>query len=55
MARPGGRVGFEAFGAFDQVENDLTATVAVMQRRSPPPLPAGQASGYPGWLAAQAW
>ena len=48
-------VGFEAFGAFDQVEDDLTATLAVVQRRSPPPLPAGQASGYPGWLATRGW
>ena len=35
MARPGGRSASEAFGAFDQVEDDLTATVAVMQRRAP--------------------
>jgi hypothetical protein len=48
-------LGFEAFGAFDAVEDDLVATVAVMRRRSPPPLPAGQASGYPGWLASQVW
>jgi hypothetical protein len=48
-------VGFEAFGAFDEVEDDLTATLAVVQRRSPPPLPAGQASGYPGWLATRGW
>jgi hypothetical protein len=48
-------VGFEAFGAFDEVEDDLTATLAVVQRRTPPPLPAGQASGYPGWLATRGW
>jgi hypothetical protein len=48
-------VGFEAFGAFDEVEDDLTATLAVVQRRSPPLLPAGQASGYPGWLATRGW
>src|SRR6185295_3615772 len=48
-------VGFEAFGAFDAVEDDLTATVALVQRRAPPPLPAARASDYPGWLATQAW
>jgi hypothetical protein len=48
-------VGFEAFGAFDEVEDDLTATLAVVQRRSPPLLPAGEASGYPGWLATRGW
>ena len=48
-------VGFEAFGAIDGVEDDLAATVAVVQRRSPPLLPPGQASGYPGWLAARGW
>ena len=48
-------LGFEAFGAFDEVEDDLIATVAVLRGRSPPPLPAGQASGYPGWLASQVW
>ncbi|HEU0060983.1 MAG TPA: hypothetical protein VFR19_13975, partial [Hyphomicrobiaceae bacterium] len=48
-------VGLEAFGAFDEVVGDLTATVAVLQRRSPPPLPAAEAMGYPGWLAARGW
>ena len=48
-------VGFEAFGAFDAVANDLCATVAVLESRAPPPLPAGQASGYPGWLATRGW
>ena len=48
-------LGFEAFGALDEVEEELAATVAVLGQRSPPPLPAGQATGYPGWLAARRW
>ena len=48
-------LGFEAFGAFDRVEADLIATVAVMVRRAPPLLAGGEASGYPGWLAARQW
>ena len=42
---------FEAFGALDRVENDLAATVALMESRRPPAIPAGQAAGYPAWLA----
>src|SRR5262245_40946174 len=48
-------VGFEAFGAFTVVEHDLTATVDLVQGRSPPALPAGEPMGYPGWLAARGW
>ena len=48
-------LGFEAFGDFDQVERDLAATVVVAAGRSPPLLPEGQATGYPGWLAARQW
>lgn len=48
-------LGFEAFGAFDRVEEDLAATVAALTRRSPPRLNDGQANGYPGWLAARQW
>jgi hypothetical protein len=48
-------LGFEAFGAFDRVERDLTATLVVVAGRSPPLLPEGQATGYPGWLAARQW
>lgn len=54
-ASPWWTLGFEAFGTFDRVEGDLVATVAVLVRRAPPPLPAGEASGYPGWLAARQW
>jgi hypothetical protein len=48
-------VGFEAFGDLEQVEADLVATVATVASRSPPPLEAGEATGYPGWLAARRW
>ena len=42
---------FEAFGALDQIETDLAATVALMESRRPPVIPPGQAAGYPAWLA----
>jgi hypothetical protein len=48
-------LGFEAFGDFDQLEADLVATVANLARRSPPPLRGGEATSYPGWLAARRW
>jgi len=48
-------LGLEAFGVFDRVEADLIATVAAMVRRAPPLLEAGEASGYPGWLATRQW
>ena len=48
-------VGFEAFGHLDTVESMLAATVAMLEARSPPPLPSGEASGYPQWLATRSW
>ena len=48
-------VGFEAFGDLDTVEPMLAATVAMLEAHLPPPLPTGEASGYPRWLAARAW
>src|SRR5262245_36706330 len=54
-AAPWWTFGFEAFGDFEQVEEDLVATVAEVARRSPPPLGGGEAMGYPGWLAARRW
>ena len=48
-------VGFEAFGHLDTVEPMLAATVAMLEARSPPPLPSGEASAYPQWLATRSW
>jgi hypothetical protein len=48
-------VGFEAFGPLDTVEPMLAATVAMLEARAPPPLPGGEAGGYPHWPAARAW
>jgi hypothetical protein len=54
-AAPWWTLGFEAFGVFDRVEADLVATVAAVAHRAPPSSPGGEASGYPGWLAARQW
>lgn len=48
-------VGFESFAHLDNVERMLVATVATLEARSPPPLPTGEAGGYPQWLAARSW
>ena len=47
--------GLEAHGELDEVERALSLTVALMTRRSPPPLPPGEAVGYPCWLASKGW
>jgi hypothetical protein len=54
-AAPWWTVGFEAFGDLEGVEEDLVATVATVAGRSPPHLSGGEATAYPGWLAARHW
>jgi hypothetical protein len=54
-AAPWWTVGFEAFGDLEGVEEDLVATVATVAGRSPPHLSGGEATDYPGWLAARHW
>jgi hypothetical protein len=44
--------GFEAFGELDRVEGELAVTVAVLAGRNPPPLPRGETSSYPRWIAS---
>jgi hypothetical protein len=48
-------LGFEAFGALEEVEGLLAATLAEMNRRKPPPPTSGQACGYAFWLSKQRW
>ena len=48
-------LGLEAFGALEQIEGLLAATLAELERRNPPPLTNGQACSYPAWLATQGW
>jgi hypothetical protein len=48
-------VGFEAFGALEEIEGLLAATVAEMNRRQPPQPTLGQAYSYAVWLSKQRW
>jgi hypothetical protein len=48
-------LGLEAFGALEQIEALLAATLAEMEHRKPPPLTNGQACSYPAWIAIQGW
>jgi hypothetical protein len=56
LALPHGKTwwtfGYEAFGTLDGVEHDLASTVALLNVRSPPRLPPGEAASYPAWFAA---
>jgi hypothetical protein len=36
----------------DRVEAELAVTVAVLAGRNPPPLPRGETSSYPRWIAS---
>jgi hypothetical protein len=47
--------GFEAFGALEEIEGLLAATLAEMNRRTPPPPMRGQACSYAAWLSKQQW
>jgi len=48
-------LGLEAHGDLDEVESALSLTVALMAGRRPPPLPPGEAVGYPCWLQSRGW
>lgn len=47
-------LGFEAFGALDQLEATLESIVRLHQS-NPPPVEPGQALSYPAWLATLAF
>ena len=48
-------LGFEAFGALEEIEDLLAATLADMNRRTPPSPTSGQACSYATWLSKQHW
>lgn len=48
-------IGFEAFGALEEIEDLLAATLAEMNRRQPPTPTRGQACSYAVWLSKQPW
>jgi len=48
-------LGFEAFGALEEVEGLLATTLAEMNRREPPPPTSGHACSYARWLSKQRW
>jgi hypothetical protein len=44
-------LGFEAFGALEEIEGLLAVTLAEMNGRNPPPPTRGQAWSYAVWLS----